>query len=286
MNFVQLFEVILFISAVQSARILVSQPFSSKSHQNAFVPLIGALAERGHHVTYITNYIAPDLNAKHNVKQLLLEKPLFHGASSANMFEIILSNQSAFINRFKAGGSMFSYPVMVVDSVFQDPQVLTMLPNEKFDLVLITIAFPSTGYALAWHFKAPFIVISPSTLMPGLATDLGDSEHPEYVPFILTSYTDRMSLKERFLNTLEMMSISLYEMWHKSAVMSKIHQVLPGCPPPEDIQRNVSLVFTYTHPAFNYPRTLPPQVIEVGSMHCRPAKPLPAVNSINMLIID
>lgn len=60
----------IFSAQIQAARILVSQPFGSKSHQNAFVPLIRALSERGHQITYITNYGPYDFNE--NVKQIIL----------------------------------------------------------------------------------------------------------------------------------------------------------------------------------------------------------------------
>lgn len=49
----------------------------------------------------------------------------------------------------------------------------------------------------------------------------------------------------------------------------------PECPSLLELEKTISLVFINSHPSFNYPRTLPPQVIEIGGLHCRPPKPLP-----------
>ena len=65
-----------FFAQTQSARILVSQPFGSRSHQNTFIPLIGALSERGHQITYITNYGPYEFNE--NVKQIILPGTFIH----------------------------------------------------------------------------------------------------------------------------------------------------------------------------------------------------------------
>ena len=70
--------------------------------------------------------------------------------------------------------------------------------------------------------------------------------------------------------------------WHMSSIRTTVQRLaFPDCPPLIEIEKNVSLVFTNTHPAFTYPRTLPPQVIEVGGIHCRPAKLLPAASYIS-----
>ena len=278
MGAISVLFVLILLSSVDSARILMSQPFGSKSHQNSFVPLIEALSQRGHHITYITTSISSAISDSPNVTQLVLQNPVFHGASFTNQFDVVLSKGSNLLNGFRTSLSMVHYPVTITRSVFEDVQIKSMLARDNFDLVLISQAFSSSGYALAWHFQAPFILVSPNTLFNGIATVLGDSEHTEYVPFILSPYSDHMNLVERFLNTLFSIITTLYDEWHQADMTNIVRRVIPNCPPLYNIQRNVSLVFTNSHPIFNYPRALPPQVVEVGAMHCSPPRPLPEVS--------
>ena len=279
MSYVCLLHFILLASA-ESARILVSQPFGTKSHQNVFVPLITALSDRGHHVTYITNYFTPALADTPNVRQLVLQNGILHAAVNTNQFDVALNDQSAAKSIQTLKVYMFDFPLMIVRSVFEDQQVQTMLVDQHFDLVLVSQAYGSSGYALAWHFQAPFILISPNSMFSGIAAVLGDSEHTEYVPFVLSPYSDQMSLKERLFNTLFTFLFVFANDLQQSSMLNQVRNKLPNCPPLNDIEQNVSMVFSNSHPIFSYPRALPPQVIEIGAIHCRPAKPLPLVKFI------
>ena len=73
----------------ETAKILVSQPFGFKSHQNMFVPLIRELSNRGHSITFITNYGTKDLNA--NVKQIVLDQLTVEKAIPTNHFQTVQS---------------------------------------------------------------------------------------------------------------------------------------------------------------------------------------------------
>nr|CAH0103720.1 unnamed protein product [Daphnia galeata] len=42
--------------------------------------------------------------------------------------------------------------------------------------------------------------MSPNVLFPGRAALLGDDEHYSYIPFIMSSYTDQMTLTQRLGN--------------------------------------------------------------------------------------
>ncbi|XP_045130167.1 UDP-glycosyltransferase UGT5-like isoform X2 [Portunus trituberculatus] len=56
---------------------------------------------------------------------------------------------------------------------------------------------------------------------------------------------------------------------------SQIWQHFPDLPPLMDIERNQSLTLMNTHFSISTPMPLLPSQVEVGAMHCRPAKPLP-----------
>lgn len=272
------------IAESSGSRILVSAPFGTKSHQNMFVPIIKELVNRGHNLTVISNYEISELskissNRVHIiiVKEAALDTDklpnLFKMALNPDYFEMIKMFYNAFFHDIKES----------TIKTFENPGVLQLLsnPNEKFDVVLISHAGTLASLPIAWHFKAPMISMSPNVLLPGIGTLLGDDEHDSYVPFILSSFTNRMTLFERTMNLLSNRVFMSLTTWHFSYVQSFLieNRIIPNCPSLKDIEKNMSLIFINSHPVFSYPRTLPPQVIEVGAMHCRPAKPLPDVSS-------
>ena len=47
-------------------------------------------------------------------------------------------------------------------------------------------------------------------------------------------------------------------------------------------KKQLSMLFVNTHLSINYPLPTSPAVVQVGGMHCRPARPLPQVNLITL----
>lgn len=89
-----------------------------------------------------------------------------------------------------------------------------------------------------------------------------------------------MSLPHRVINTITTnLFHQFFTQLHKSAVHQVALTVLPGCPPLDDIERDISLVFTNSHPVFHYQRPMTPEMVEIGGIHCKEAKPLPTVSS-------
>ena len=136
------------------------------------------------------------------------------------------------------------------------------------------------GYPLAWHFQCPYVLTSPNVLMTDTAFQMGDNEHPEYVPFMFTTYTDRMTLAQRTVNTILTHTLNVIQNYVAFPFVDNVvRQFFPDCPSMFELHLNMSGAFSNTHPAFNYPRTVPPGVVDLGAIHCRPPKPLPAVSS-------
>merc|ERR1712136_244946 len=104
----------------------------------------------------------------------------------------------------------------------------------------------------------------------------GDSDHTEYVPNPLMDMSDRMSLPQRIINTVSTFMVDhFFRQQQKSPIHAVVKTVLPHCPPMDDIEKEISLVLTNSHPIFHYPRTMTPEMIEIGGIHCKPANPLP-----------
>ena len=281
-----LFLLLSFVTAVVESstsshhRILVVAPHGTKSHHNMMVPLVKELARRGHQLTVITNYVANDLQELENVRDIVMDQLAIDMSQYPNVFDMITTPGSftKYLNYIQViVGAMLKTAPHTAQETFSDPRIKDLIQNEPFDLVMISEACPLIGYAMAWHFQSPFIMLSPNVLFPGRASSLGDSEQYSYAPFLFTRFSDRMTFSQRMINMIAANAFDwIHTRWHEPVIRSIIRQqVMPDCPPLYDIEKNISLVFTNTHPSFTYPRTLPPQVIEVGGIHCRPAKTLP-----------
>ena len=276
--FLVVFVASLGISSATGSRILVVAAHGTKSHQNVYVPLTKELVGRGHHVTLITNYDIGEVAQHDNVEQILLEQLALDTSIFPNMFKLMTGT---WMNKIEIGieivKMMFTFPAMVAETTYGDSRIQKLMATEKFDLVMFSEACGLTCYPFGWHFKAPTIAMSPNVLFPGRAALLGDDEHYSYVPFIMSSYTDQMTLTQRLGNyVISKLFNTLVHDWHIDSIHNIFKKMVdPECPPFIEIEKNFSLVFTNSHPSFSYPRTLPPQVIEVGGLHCRTARPLP-----------
>ncbi len=265
-------------SVTVGSRILISSPYGTKSYHNMYVPLATELANRGHNVTIITNYGSSELDKIENVRQIVMDKLVIDLSPYPNPFEALLSLRVLLKSARIGIKSMFDQSLVSAKVLYEDERIKDLMANDHFDLVMISITFNSGSYPLAWHFKAPLVMLTPNTIFPGVLAPLGEDEQPSYIPFFLSSFSNNMNLVQRTINTIvtHMWSYFIHK-YHQSTIHSLVRQsAVPDCPPLHEIEKNISLLLTNTHAAINYPRPMPPVVVEVGGMHCRPAKPLPA----------
>lgn len=88
--------------------------------------------------------------------------------------------------------------------------------------------------------------------------------------------TDRMTLVQRVINTAVTHLLNIFQdVVVFPRLQPSIEKYFPGAPSLIEMKANISAAFANTHPAFSYPRAYPPGVVELGAIHCRPAKPLP-----------
>jgi glucuronosyltransferase len=271
---------VIYCDFTQASRILFAAPHSTKSHHGMIVPLVIELARRGHHVTLINNYATNSLKQVENVTTIIIDELAIDMAQFPTFDDLIAPSLMRKLRlSYATIVTIKNNPIRTAQLTFSDTRVIDLINNHQFDLVIISEANPFVGYALAWHFEAPFILMSPNTLIPGRAESLGDDEHYSYYPVFSTDYSDKMTLPQRIHN----FAIGkVFEWIHSIGRGSEIRSIaqqkaLPNCPSLDEIVKNISLVFTYTHPTFTYPVALAPKIIEIGGLHCRPAKPLTAV---------
>ena len=193
-----LFFCLIVCRSTAGSRILIAAPHGTKSHHNVFVPLTKELVRRGHDVTFISNYVSEELNG--NCRQITIDKLAIDTSRFPNPFEAMKTISASIGIVIEFLKIFVTYPSTIAETFYGDDRVQRLLKTEQFDVVMISETCRLPCYPLGWHFKAPVITISPNVLFLGRARSLGDQEHLSYVPFILSSFTNRMTLYQRTLN--------------------------------------------------------------------------------------
>ncbi|CAL8104481.1 unnamed protein product [Orchesella dallaii] len=163
--------------------------------------------------------------------------------------------------------------------LYENPQLYEILKTEKFDLIIVDVLLNYCVLGMIPHFKAPSILVSTFAAPSSLSAIFGNRLQPSFVPCVFLKYTDQMSFLERLGNTVLDSFFAI--MWDKMIIQKSeeiYKKYLPNgyqLPGVDKIQANSSMLFMNSHFALNYPRSLLPDVIEVGGMHTRPAKKLP-----------
>ena len=254
-----------------SANILVVTPFGTKSHKNVFEPLLQALGQRGHKVTVIANTKSPNLGA--NVTEYV---PM-------DINEIIGKFPNGFEQRKKGLFSSFfdfNFVLEKCHTVFQDPE-FNRLMNGKYDLVIFNAYLNVCFQGYLAKIGAPFAFVTSMAAPNTVTTRLGNWLPPSFVPNPFLPLSERMTFLERaqnfLLDAFFMATLNSYDKVHEAVYRKYLGEDTPGL---TEIGKNVSLLLMNSYLNFPSPRPVLPDVIEVGGMHCVPAKSLPKVITV------
>ncbi|KAG0710470.1 UDP-glucuronosyltransferase 2B14 [Chionoecetes opilio] len=246
-------------------KILMLLPVSSRSHNRVFQPVAEALADRGHQVVMLTNI--PVASKHPNIKEINHGLSFFEVAK-VNMFEVRKNENFGGLKKTMLSFAKHLYKVPAVAKLFER--------RKEFDVILVNHWFNEFAYPFV--HEVPFITVATPGLDPHQSAVLGNVLSPSYVPdmmFLPTSFP--MSAWNRFKNVLCLLASGVtWRHWDVvPLVQGEISAHFPDLPPLLEIERNQSLTLMNTHFSITTPVPLLPSQVEVGAMHCRPAKPLP-----------
>ena len=286
-GFVTLLSALFLISltdrGTEGAKILGLNIMSTKSHKITYEPLIIALAERGHQVTYVGPVISgknvTNLREVQTFDLAQLEKDM----KFPNIFEMKLSSSSSFsifsvlMNPF----IMFAQTQKnLCHKAFELP-IFKELLNEKFDLIFLTPLFNECLYGYIHMLNTSVVLYNQAGVIPWLAGDLGTPNPLSFTPNLLLGYSDRMTYFERLGNFIGTMYCYLTLEYYYYPIVEQIYRDFfdPNLPPVKEIIKNSSIVLANSNIAFHKPRPLMPDIIEVGGLHMTPPKSVPKVCS-------
>ncbi|XP_021955947.1 UDP-glucuronosyltransferase 2B20-like [Folsomia candida] len=268
--------VVLLMAETNSENILFYWGVSGYSHRISVWGLIDKLVEKGHKVTFISPYEA--------------KVPYFH----PNITDIVPMNlaEDVGIIRIDFISMRLKNGVQAIDdlwyeyydagirgckSLMQNEQVLKWINESSYDLVILNALYNDCGYGLVHKFQAPHIMYTTTTHFPWFKDAYGFPD--ENLPEMEFHYPLEMT----FVQSIRNLVSGLYWQWKRHTELFPILEPLlrsalkiPDLPPLHEIEMNTSLIFTNTHPSEEFPRSLPPNVVEIGGIHCSDdRKPLP-----------
>lgn len=154
-----------------------------------------------------------------------------------------------------------------------------MNSNEKhYDVMFTELIFMFPCFLpLAEKLNIP--VIGTVTLRSWKFVDavMGNPNNPAVVPGELSSFSDKMTFLERLENFVKALYLDFI---HNYAIPKKLNEIYNQFYTPDLLnKKQISLVFTNNHFTL-LPRPMAPNIIDVGGIHVKPAKPLPEVSNI------
>ncbi|GLG96693.1 ADP,ATP carrier protein 1 [Gryllus bimaculatus] len=160
-----------------------------------------------------------------------------------------------------------------------DPKLKTLIHSkEKFDLVLLEGFVGDCLIGFAHRFNAPLVQMSAFHGAVWMGDWVGNPSPPAYVPDPFLDFGDRMTFKQRLVNTalvlLERAGRAWYYLPRMDAAMREGFGD-PDMPHIADLERNTSVMMVNSHFSVAYPRPAVPAYVQVGGLHIKKPKPLP-----------
>ncbi|CAB3376275.1 Hypothetical predicted protein [Cloeon dipterum] len=265
-------------SGGEGGRILAVFPFPSRSHAIVLEALAAALAARGHELVVVSSF--PDA-AKHNYTDVDL-MPDFAGSiftqHSFSRFEM---------NAFQQAVAVWNKGLGMTETVAASEAFHRVLQDEKgFDLVIVEQFLNEGLYGLAYHFKAPLVLLCSFGGFHWHNYALANPTPLSYYPNPLLEYTHKMTFTERLTNVVMTTLWDLGHFYYYLPRHDTISKTLFGPETPHvlELESRAAVVLVNQHFSLNYPRPLLPNVIEVGGMHVSRSEVRPLPDELRLFL--
>ena len=256
-------------------RILVLAPVCSKSHKISFMPIVEALAEKGHQVTVVTPF-APD-RQKENINEIVLDR---NSLEELNTDWFKIQNQN-FAEKIKWTVTVFQTTMKEgYITLMNNKEFIEIVRNRAVDLVVVDAILNDFVLPIVDHLNVPYIFYSPASNVPWVLNALSVPHEYASVPVGVGDCGSQMTFMQRVKNifSAELFFLLRKVMWF-NVIEELIEKDFPNSRSILEIERDAELCILNSHPATAWARPLPQNVIPIPALHTRPAKPLPQVRT-------
>jgi len=241
---------------------------SSYSHRIGVWPLVEALADRGHNISFVSPFPIKKPNPKvHDYVPQALAKMMEEWDEPSLLYDQRISG-----NQEEEWFKLVEYGVGICETVLGDQDFVGWLNGSSFDLVVVDALVNECAYGMAYKLGAKVIVYNVANPMPWIYAPFGIPEESSWLPDMVYHPSVQMSLYERIITTavpLKYEYIKATEYFPALEAVFKEKLNVPDLPNLGEYEvNNVSLVFINHHYAEDYARPLPPNVIAVPGLQC------------------
>ncbi|XP_065218985.1 UDP-glycosyltransferase UGT5-like [Planococcus citri] len=266
------FILLVLVTDSQCANILGVFPLNLKSHYIIYQSVMKELARRGHNLTVINPF--PMNTPQENFTDVEITGcfnfPEGFGLNAANIHR----------NPFLQTNVMLSSGVEVMEQMFQCEKMKKFLnSNDSYDLVITELFFGDVILGFVHKFQAQHIAFCPVSVYPWAADRIGNPSNPSYIPY---PYTDgefdrfHPTFLQRLYNTLCYLFVEVLYFYYSRGNEDIAKRVFGADTPRlDEIAKNTSLIFSFSHFSFNAPFALVPNMIQIAGVQITEAKPLP-----------
>ncbi|KAM9323021.1 UDP-glucuronosyltransferase 1A1-like [Pholidichthys leucotaenia] len=251
------------------------------SHWVGIKAIAVEMCRRGHQVTVVIPEINMRMGPGKHYDTLTYPVPYDKAAVDALLgsFKDIIMDKSEQSSMDKMKGRyaqfqrMFNFIHTTAESLLFNDSLILHLAQQGYDAVLTDPVIP-TGSLIARKFGLPTI-----NLLRGIPCSLdmkaaGCPSPPSYVPRFFTGYSDKMSFKERVINTLVALLEPLFcklLYWHFDNIAYKFLGEKVGI---AEVLSESDIWLLRTDFILEFPRPLMPNMIFVGGINCNVRNPL------------
>ncbi|PSN43365.1 hypothetical protein C0J52_23089 [Blattella germanica] len=265
---------VIWLSTIESARILGVFPVPSISHQVVYRALFTELNSRGHEIVIVTTDPLNNSSLK-NYREIDIRASYKVWGDKFNF----LKNRVMGATRKDFMNGLLDISEGLCTGVFDNAEVKKLMRTNKersFDLVMVEWLVTPCTYTFAYHFSAPLVGISPLVILYSGYESVGNPVHPIYFSEALCPALKNPTIWDK----IERISYFIWYKWYWytiTLVQDEIARRYLGSSMPYlgDLEKNVSLVFTNVPTSNHFVVPKVPALVELGQMHFQEVKPLP-----------
>lgn len=250
-----------------SKNILFFMGCGSYSMRISIWPLIEALSEKGHQVTYISPYESKNPQPGiHDYVPKNLQRWWTQVEGEMNLYEL---RKTGKLLQFWFTAPLFG--IEVCKQLYDDPEAVKWIQDSKFDLVFIDSFFNDCAYGLAHVFQAKTIVISTTTVFPWFYDAFGIPDDSSWATTdcVFALPVRDVNFFHRVISAVMPVVWKLIRDLYYYPELEKITKdafQLENVPSFSELERNNSLVFITTHYSQEFARSFPPNVVPIGGL--------------------
>lgn len=265
---------LIYVSLVDTARILAIVPTPSYSHQVALWPIWRALSDRGHNITLITTDPDP---LSTNITQIDI----------SHTYELFEKNN--MINSIEKSNNNIFLMMRIFTDVFYDLEKLIMEDSSvqelihgdyKFDLVMAE-SWEAGLFAFAHKFNAPLISVCSIDALFEVHEYFGNPTHIALYSDVMLPIDGNMSFTQRLLSFF-LYTITKYyfaDLHHRENALINTY-FGAYYPTVDELFRRMDMAFLNIDNVFYDIRPLVPATIKIGgALHIKEPIPLPSVRA-------